>query len=559
MDPVLLALLQQAGLDPSAATDEGVQSFLDAMSDDAYSGLSAKCSALGIKLAAKKGLAAAPGDSDDVAGLSSDPGHQGMANSAGSPDAKGVKPVGVAPMSARSTNANLVNIEAQRVSQIKQLAATYGLGEEHALAHIASGADVSSARVALLSAVAAKNKPISGMASVSVGEDRNVASLSAGLCDALLSRGPNPIKNPHERSREFKGRRLTGMARAYLAASGVKGVDAMGDIDVAQLCFNEPRVAALSGRAWLGGGGLSTGDFPGVLLDAINKRLRTAYVETPQTWNLWCRRNTNPDFKNVNVIALSEAPNLVNVPAGGEYKDGSFNDSKETYVLQKYGRIIDINWETIINDDMSAFDRIPTAMGQAAKRLEDDLLYYSVLSNPNLNQNGNAVFSTANSNVYTSSTNVATAALNPAKALFRKQTGLNGAILNLEPKNLLAPPDIEASVDQIIRSGFDPVANVYQAFNPWSNLKKIIEPRLSLGVTLNSGQPNALTVAGSQTRWYLTGDYGQVDTWEVCFLEGQPEPVVLSDEMFRKDGRSYKVRHTVAVAPIDYRNMVRVG
>ena len=40
---------------------------------------------------------------------------------------------------------------------------------------------------------------------------------------------------------------------------------------------------------------------------------------------------------------------------------------------QKYGRIIPLSWETIINDDLGAFQDLPMRLGRAARRTEEKL------------------------------------------------------------------------------------------------------------------------------------------------------------------------------------------
>jgi hypothetical protein len=88
-----------------------------------------------------------------------------------------------------------------------------------------------------------------------------------------------------------------------------------------------------------------------------------------------------PDFKNINRIQLSGAPSLLEIKSGGEYKRGVVTDGKETYALTTYGRILGINRQTIINDDMNAFTRLPALCARAAADLESDTVYGMVTAN----------------------------------------------------------------------------------------------------------------------------------------------------------------------------------
>ncbi len=524
MDPKLIELLRAAGLDPNAATPEQIQSFINEMSDEGYSDLSAKAKSAGLTL----------------------PGKAPKAEPVAAPVAAGL-----------SANPVLV-AEQTRVSTIRQLAATYGLAEDSVVSEqIVAGADVNAARRALLARLGEKSKPVPG--AVHVGADRNLATLGAGVVDAVMLRAGTKVDRVSERAREFEGMRLSGMARAFLNKIGVD-TTGLSDAKVAQLSFNKMELMR-RGVAMLN---LGTGDFPGLLGDAINKRLRVAFDETPSTWNQVFRRNTNPDFKTINVLQLSEAPGLIAVAPGGEYKNGVFNESRETYALQKFGRIIPLNWEAIINDDLSSFSRIPVAMGQAAKRLEDDVAWAVFLSNANLSDGGalfnNTAVTTAggHANVQSAAA-ISVASIGTMRTAMRKQVGLNGAVLNLEPRHLIVPTDYETDALQLINSQYDPASNKFQVANPFRTLSIVSEPRLSVGVTLNQGQPNQTTIAGSTTRWYLAADTSAIDTVEVCFLESEPAPVVEEQDGFRIDAREFKVRHTVAAKAIDYRGLQRNG
>jgi hypothetical protein len=125
----------------------------------------------------------------------------------------------------------------------------------------------------------------------------------------------------------------------------------------------------------------SGSDLPNIVLDAANKSLRAAYDGTPRTFVPWTRQSFAPDFKNINRILLSGAPALLRSKSGGEYKRGVVTDGKETYALTTYGRILGINRQTIINDDMGAFTRLPALCARAAADLESDTVYGILTAN----------------------------------------------------------------------------------------------------------------------------------------------------------------------------------
>src|SRR5690606_42027615 len=127
-----------------------------------------------------------------------------------------------------------------------------------------------------------------------------------------------------------------------------------------------------------------TSDFPYILEAVITKTLRAGYTNPPRTFVPWARQATLPDFKEVSRVQLSGAPDLKRVVEGAEYEFGALGDGAEKYRVQKYGRIVHITWETIINDDLDALTRIPTLFGSSAADLESDIVYGILNGNPKM-------------------------------------------------------------------------------------------------------------------------------------------------------------------------------
>src|SRR5690606_16294777 len=134
-----------------------------------------------------------------------------------------------------------------------------------------------------------------------------------------------------------------------------------------------------------------TSDFPYILEAVITKTLRAGYTNPPRTFVPWARQATLPDFKEVSRVQLSGAPDLKRVVEGAEYEFGALGDGAEKYRVQKYGRIVHITWETIVNDDLDALTRIPQLFGASAADLESDIVYGILNGNPAM-ADGKALF-----------------------------------------------------------------------------------------------------------------------------------------------------------------------
>lgn len=438
--------------------------------------------------------------------------------------------------------ANVADRERQR--EIHALATDQGLGGEWALEQIMDGQTLAQAKdTALAHWKTAHTSPEGlGRSPARAGGDLNHASLRESISDALILRANHvQLEKPHDRAAEFRGLTIVEMGRQWLNAMGVAEAHSLGRSEVVR-CFGPrylrqkyPAVSALA---------QSTGDFDNILQDAQNKTLRAAYLDAPEDWSRWARRTTAPDFKSVKRAALSESPDLVQRYEGSEVKYVTLTDGKETYTLVEYAGGITLTRQAIINDDLDAFGRIPQLQANAARRKEMDIAWAVLTANANM-ADGTALFAAGHSNLTASGTAISVTSLGVAEALMLAQTGLGGnAILGVMPKFLLAPTTQAPLALQVITSTVDPALN-NAGSNPYQNRFEVIpSPRLN---------------SDSTTEWYLAADFrdGQVDTVEVCFLEGEEEPVLSQETDFDTDDQKSKVRHTVAAAAIDHRGLYR--
>ncbi len=423
---------------------------------------------------------------------------------------------------------------------------------------VAEGKTVEEARTIALNELAKDRAPVSG---VRVGDDLNLSSLGPAIADALLTRANAPnyefdaegevIRNAdgtpkkakvHERAKYFKGLSLMEIARHYLNAIGVE-TSGMARPALSRLMFNRRKLARLAGGIFASH---STSDFDNILQDMINKTLRSKFIELAPSWLRWARQTFNPDLKQISRTQLSGVGTPPLVREGGEYTYVTMSDTKEVYSLGKYGQIFELTWETLLNDDLSAFERIVPAHAAACARLEDNVAYGILTGNANM-ADGNALFSAAHNNITTGpGTAPSVVSFGVAKAKMRRQTGINPAEkLDIMPVTIVSGVTIETTIAQLLSSTVDP-AKSNATPNPFSsNLEQVANPRIddlaSIGLTV----------------WYLLASFLQVDTAEMCFLEGERQPQFDEEEGFDVDCRKYKVRHVTAGKAIDWRGVYR--
>ena len=278
------------------------------------------------------------------------------------------------------------------------------------------------------------------------------------------------------------------------------------------------------------------------MLNVANKTLRASYEAAPQTFKPFSRQVTAPDFKTIARVQLGDAPTLDKVNESGEFKRGTISDGKEQYALATYGKVVAINRQTIINDDLGAFTRLPEMFGRAAADLQSDTVWGIITGNPVMGD-GTTLFHATHGNLAGTGTAIGITPLGDGRAALRKQKGLNGRFINVQPKFLLVPAAIETVAQQYVTQTNIVFAKASD-YNPFANtLQVVAEPRLD---------------ANSLISWYLAADPAQIDTIEYAYLEGQEGVYLESRVGFDVDGVELKARLDFAAKAIDWRGFWKI-
>lgn len=403
---------------------------------------------------------------------------------------------------------------------------------------IDAGTSVDEARAQVLAALAERSAATAVRSAANVQTVRDqTETLRTRMSDALVLRTtPNAREFGGatidlEGARNLRGLDLIDMARRCIAAAG-GNAEGLSRREVAMAALN------LDADARRTAGMHSTSDFPAILASTVNRSLRAAYEQAPRTFTAWARQSTNKDFREKSLIQLSGMSQFSKINEGGEYKYTTFSDSAEKYSLSKYGAIIAITWEALINDDLSAFSRLPTMIAEEAAALEGDLVYAALTGNPAM-ADGVALFHATHANLAGTAAAITDVTLGAARAAMRKQTGANGRVLNLAPEILIVGPDKEAEALKYTSASF--VAAKSVDINPAFNT--------SLSVVVDN------RITGNQ--WYLATTPARVDTVEYAYLEGENGLFTTRREGFEVDGVEIKARHVFAAKAIDYRGLYK--
>lgn len=421
-----------------------------------------------------------------------------------------------------------VAAERQRVADIREAVRAAQLGDELIDEFIARGIGADAVRQDVLRRLherSAAHQIGSRLPHVAPGGLDATETRRSAMTDAIAHR-VMPRGDLSEPARQYRYMNLLRVAEECLSGHGVS-VRGLSPMEIASRAMH------------------TTSDFPSILANVMNKRLRQAYDQSMPTYRLWARRAPNaPDFKTIQVSQLSGAPDLKLLDEHGEFQVGALSDGKETYSVATYGRVIGITRQAIINDDLRAFDRIPLAFGMAANRLENRLVYAQLTSNPTLSDSV-ALFHSSHGNLAGSGGAIAVATLASARAAMRVQKGLQSEILNIAPAFLIVPAALEQVAYQYTSANYVPAkagdVNEFRAGGRTA-LMPVVEAELD---------------ANSATAWYLAAEAGIVDTVEYCYLDGFEGVYLESGIDFDVDGMKVKARLDFATKVIDYRGLYK--
>ncbi|GHE01020.1 hypothetical protein GCM10008024_14990 [Allgaiera indica] len=415
--------------------------------------------------------------------------------------------------------------ERNRVSTIYDLAGRLNLERSFAEDLVKRGTDIDEARRLILDQVAAKSEETRTFSQVSIplgGRDEEITRREA-VANALLHRYSPTLFELEDAARQYRGMTLLELARESL---GNAGVNTRG------LSRDEVATRALH----------STSDFPEILSAVTNKTLRQAYEAYPRTFMLFCRQVLATDFKAMHRVQLGEAPQLLEVGESGEFKRGTLGESKESYKVKTYGRVVAITRQTLINDDLDAFTRIPAMYGNSIAQLESDVVWGIITANPAM-ADGNALFHATHKNLAGTGAALDVTTVGAARAAMAKQTGLDKkTVLNVRPAFLIVPAALELKAEQLVAQNLVPAATASVVPQSIRTLTPISEPRLD---------------AASATAWYLAASPNQIDTIEYAYLEGQQGAYIETRNGFDVDGVEIKCRLDFGAKAIDWRGLYK--
>ena len=301
----------------------------------------------------------------------------------------------------------------------------------------------------------------------------------------------------------------------------------------------------------------STISLPGILSNVANKKLLQSYEAQPIIATKLCTSGDLNDFKEADRFRLTDMGDLLPVAADGEIKEGGLVEESAKNQLDTFAKKFCLTRKMIINDDLGAFLKVPVAMGNRAARLIDQLFFKRLLANPN-QADGRALFHASHKNLLTGATSALSAdSLKKAIQLYLDQVDADGQPIAVEPRYLVVPTalkhlaiELTKGATLIMAGGSDNVVKPALNVIADENLQVVSSPYLA----------NTAYAGASASAWYLFGQPGTVDTFEIGYLKGRRTPTVERGDLdFNVLGMWFRVYFDVGVREQDFRGMVKAN
>lgn len=430
-----------------------------------------------------------------------------------------VQEVKSAPVETGLTQADLqkaMEQERKRTSEITTMFRDFDV--EGADEAIVMGVSVDEARAMVMDQLRARNKGVS----VTMGEAES-DKFRAAAQDAVLMAAGIPVAEPAPGANELRGYSMIEMARESLRRECDTKANFGDNMEMARAAIN------------------STSTFPAIMSNLANKSVMTGFNEAETTYQVWAGKGSNRDFKEAARVALSEAGNLELVPEGGQFQQDFLGEASARTKVATYGKLFSLTRQAIINDDLGLFSKIATKYGSAAKRLVNKMVYAQLTGNVKMQDNV-ALFDAKHGNVAGTGEALSVKAIAKAITAMRRQKGITGeATLNITPKYLVVPPELEMTAYQIVNSTAAVDGVNSGVANPYKG-------RFIVVADAELTDPDA---------WYLVADATQHDTIEVTYLNGVETPRLETRQGFDVDGIEYKVAFDCGVSALDFRGVFK--
>lgn len=300
---------------------------------------------------------------------------------------------------------------------------------------------------------------------------------------------------------------------------------------------------------------MTTSDFPYLFGDILDRQLLAAYREFPVSYRNYCRVATVRDFRTVKRYSVYGADQRLTQMVGQaqEYPESKIDENTPfSYSVNKYGRKIPLSWETLINDDLGALRDIPERLGRAARRSEEwfatNLFVDASGPHASFYTNGNKNLVNTTNGAASNNPALSVVALQNAMQVLVRQTDENGEPIMIDVVELVIPPALEITAQNILNATQLWLQQNLAAGNAEQNLVTGNWMSGRVRINVNAYIPLIATTANANTSWFLFANpSNNRPAMEIGFLSGHEAP-----EIFMKDPNAMRVSGGVDMRSGDF-------
>jgi hypothetical protein len=293
----------------------------------------------------------------------------------------------------------------------------------------------------------------------------------------------------------------------------------------------------------------------------VNAQFVMGYTDFTDSTTGWCSETDVANFLTQERDMMGKFGALQKVKSGQTAQHLNTSDWKESYKIQRYGGQFVIDEQDIINDRFGALEQeTPKDMGLTAAQLRPNLVYYIILSNPNLDFDSAQLFQTGATRLNKGSgTALSGTRLEAILAAMGKQR-LNGRPLNIRGRYLIVPQDLKFTADITILSQERIISSASGGtYNPLKDLGIEIRFDDRMGVAGVTDPVTGTAQAGTATNYLVTARPGEegAKTIEVGYLRGTGRAPSVRSFVLDKGqwGIGWDVKFDIGAKALDYRAM----
>ncbi|MDT8328527.1 MAG: Clp protease ClpP, partial [Roseovarius sp.] len=273
------------------------------------------------------------------------------------------------------------------------------------------------------------------------GDERRFNAMCAALHGNVFGRGV-----PAEAA-EYRGLTMKGLA---MDLSGRKG-HAWNDMDRVRAGMSAQN-ALVPERMRMSGAMHSTSDFAFITGEIVNRALRAEYQSRQGSWSRIGSRRTATDFRSLHSVQSGVDTDMRRVLESGEYEGTVIVDAGETFRVERFGRVVTLTFEAVVNDDLGAFARLPQQFARGARNLESRIAWGLVTANGNM-ADGTAIFAAGRGNLAGTGGVISVAAVGAGRSamMIQKPLGAKSGTADFiaaVPDLLIVPPALDVAARQ---------------------------------------------------------------------------------------------------------------